>query len=253
LPISVSAALTGAYIQFSGKYLLVSRVGLMIMTLGMGLMINLDIDMNWEKLISFQILTGIGVGLNFEGPLLSVQAVVPHKDVAAATTAMGFIRTLASGISVVIGGILFQNGMKGEYQTLEDSLGPELARLFNGASASGSVDLIKTLPTESQLVVRTVFFNALDNMWIMVRKSTDFSFLFHTDLRQYTAFSGIGLLLSFFMKAHHLSKDHQEAHLGIANEVRESNQAGEVNLLTGISESQEMRRTTPRPRGASTT
>ncbi|KAI1049162.1 hypothetical protein LB506_004796 [Fusarium annulatum] len=231
LPISISAALTGAYIQFSGKYLLVSRVGLMIMTLGMGLMINLEIDMNWAKLISFQTLTGIGVGLNFEGPLLSVQAVVPHKDVAAATTAMGFIRTLASGISVVIGGILFQNGMKGEYQTLEDSLGPDLARLFNGASASASVDLIKTLPTESQLVVRTAFFNALDKIWIM-----------------YTAFSGIGLLLSFFMKAHHLSKDHQEAHLGILNEARESDQAGEVDFSTGTSESQEMRRTTPRPR-----
>ncbi|KAI1030212.1 hypothetical protein LB504_010548 [Fusarium proliferatum] len=231
LPISISAALTGAYIQLSGKYLLVSRVGLMIMTLGMGLMINLDIDMNWAKLISFQILTGIGVGLNFEGPLLSVQAVVPHKDVAAATTAMGFIRTLASGISVVIGGILFQNEMKGEYQALEASLGPDLARLFNGASASASVDLIKTLPTESQLVVRTAFFNALDKMWIM-----------------YTAFSGIGLLLSFFMKAHHLSKDHQEAQLGIVNEARESDQAGEANLSTGTSESQEMRRTTPRPR-----
>ncbi|KAF5673962.1 hypothetical protein FDENT_10146, partial [Fusarium denticulatum] len=176
LPISISAALTGAYIQFSGKYLLVSRVGLMIMTLGMGLMISLDIDMKWAKLISFQILTGIGVGLNFEGPLLSVQAVVPHKDVAAATTAMGFIRTLASGISVVTGGILFQNEMKSEYQALEDSLGPDLARLFNGASASASVDLIKTLPTESQLVVRTAFFNALDKMWIM-----------------YTAFSGVGL------------------------------------------------------------
>lgn len=146
----------------------------MIMTLGMGLMISLDINMNWAKLISFQILTGIGVGLNFEGPLLSVQAVVPHKDVAAATTAMGFVRTLATAISVVIGGVLFQNEMKGEYQTLEDSLGPGLARLFNGASASASVDLIKTLPTESQLVVRTAFFNAIDKMWIMVRKSTDF-------------------------------------------------------------------------------
>ncbi|RKK25692.1 hypothetical protein BFJ66_g7612 [Fusarium oxysporum f. sp. cepae] len=236
LPISISAALTGVYIQFSGKYLLVSRVGLMIMTLGMGLMISLDINMNWAKLISFQILTGIGVGLNFEGPLLSVQAVVPHKDVAAATTAMGFVRTLATAISVVIGGVLFQNEMKGEYQTLEDSLGPGLARLFNGASASASVDLIKTLPTESQLVVRTAFFNAIDKMWIM-----------------YTAFSSVGLLLGFFMKAHHLSKDHQEAHLGIVNEARGSNQADEVDLSIGTSESQEMRHVTPGHRGASTT
>lgn len=54
------------------------------------------------------------------------------------------------------------------------------------------------------------------------------------------------------MKAHHLSKDHQEAHLGILNEARESDQAGEVDFSTGTSESREMRRTTPRPRGVST-
>ncbi|KAF9774864.1 hypothetical protein IL306_007108 [Fusarium sp. DS 682] len=168
LSISISAAVTGAYIQLSGKYLLASRIGLLVMTLGMGLMINLDIDINWAKLASFQILTGIGVGMNFEGPLLSVQSVVPHKDVAAATTAIGFIRTMATAISVVIGGVLFQNEMKGEYQTLENSLDPEVARMFNGASASASVDLVKTLPVESQLVVRTAFFHALDKMWIMV-------------------------------------------------------------------------------------
>ncbi|KAF4344385.1 branchpoint-bridging [Fusarium beomiforme] len=234
LSISISAAITGAYIQFSGKYLLASRVGLMIMTLGMGLMINLDIDLNWAKLGPFQILTGIGVGMNFEGPLLSVQSVVPHKDVAAATTAMGFIRTMATAISVVVGGVLFQNEIKGQHQTLEDNLDPELARLFGGASASASVDLIKTLPAESQLVVRTAFFNALDKTWIM-----------------YTGFSGVGLLLGFFMKAYRLSKEHQEAHLGIADERREPNNAFEATL-TDTHETHEMRRVTPKHRDAST-
>lgn len=55
------------------------------------------------------------------------------------------------------------------------------------------------------------------------------------------------------MKAHHLSKDHQESHLGIVNEARGSNQADEVDLSIGTSESQEMRHVTPGHRGASTT
>jgi len=139
------------------------------MTLGIGLMIGLDLDLNWSKLIPFQIVSGIGVGMNFEGPLLAVQTVVPHKDVAAATTAMSFVRTIATAISVVIGGVLFQNEMKGKKQTLVDGLGPQLARFFDGATASASVDLVKTLPPEQQLVVRRAFFNSLDSMWIMVR------------------------------------------------------------------------------------
>ncbi|KAF4457383.1 hypothetical protein F53441_713 [Fusarium austroafricanum] len=234
LSISISAAITGAYIQLSGKYLLASRIGLIIMTLGMGLMINLDMNRNWAKLITFQILTGIGVGMNFEGPLLAVQAVVPHKDVAAATTAMGFIRTLATAISVVIGGVLFQNEMKSENQALLDSFGPDLAKLFDGAGATASVDMIKTLPAESQLVIRTAFFHSLETMWIM-----------------YTAFSGVALLLGFFIRAHHLSKEHKDAHLGIAGKTQESNSADGVAISTGIVDSQELRRIPPKPSTAS--
>ncbi|KAF4974354.1 hypothetical protein FZEAL_8732 [Fusarium zealandicum] len=198
LSITFTAAATGAYIQLTGKYLSVVHVGLVIMTLGIGLMIDLDIDLNWRKLIPFQIVSGIGVGMNFEGPLLAVQTVVPLQDVAAATTAMSFIRTIATAISIVIGGALFQNEMRGKRKMLVDGLGPELARLFDGATASASVEVIKTLPPESQLVVRKAFYQSLDTMWIM-----------------YTAFSGVGLLLGFFIRAQHLSEKHETARLGI--------------------------------------
>ncbi|KAG8354592.1 hypothetical protein FVEN_g7386 [Fusarium venenatum] len=220
LSISISAAITGVYIQFSGKYLLVSRAGLVMMTLGMGLMMNLSMDLNWTKMITFQLLTGIGVGMNFEGPLLSVQAVVPHEDVAAATTSMGFTRTIATAISVVIGGVLFQNEMKGENKVLMSALGLELAEIFDGASASANIDLIKTLPTEAQLLVRAAFFHSLDKMWIL-----------------YTVFSSGGLLLSFFMKAQYLSKDHNDAHLGIVNNCEVGDSAGDTTITHEMDDS----------------
>ncbi|KAF4465350.1 DHA14-like major facilitator efflux transporter (MFS transporter) [Fusarium albosuccineum] len=206
LSITVTAAMTGAYIQLTGKYLMAVHSGLVIMTLGIGLMIDLDVDLNWRKLIPFQIVSGIGVGMNFEGPLLAVQTVVPHKDVAVATTAMSFVRAIATAISVVIGGVLFQNEMKNKRQILVDGLGPELARLFDGASASASVDVVKTLPPKQQHLVREAFFESIDSMWIM-----------------YTAFSGVGLLLGFFIRAQHLSKEHEAAHLGIKKEGHEPN------------------------------
>lgn len=251
LSISISAAVTGAYIQLSGKYLTAVHIGLGIMTLGMGLMINLDIDLNWPKLVSFQILTGIGVGMNFEGPLLAVQTVVPHKDVAAATTAMSFIRTMATAVSVVIGGVLFQNEMKSENQALVDSLGPELAKLFDGASASASVELVKTLPAEPQLIVRTAFFHSLKKMWMMVSELTNGDFWCYSDLRQYTAFSGVGLLLGFFIRAQHLSKEHKDAQLGIVNTSHVSMLEDRVAMSTGTHEGHELGCISPRARIAS--
>ncbi|KAM5356606.1 hypothetical protein ACJ41O_003252 [Fusarium nematophilum] len=205
LSITITAAVTGAYIQLTGKYLPAIHSGLIIMTLGIGLMIDLDLDLNRKKLIPFQIVSGIGVGMNFEGPLLAVQTVVPLEDVAAATTAMSFVRTIATAISVVIGGVLFQNEMKGQKEMLVEALGPELARLFDGATASASVDVVKTLPPDAQLIVRKAFFHSLDSMWIM-----------------YTVFSGVGLLLGFFIRAQHLSKEHEVAQLGIKKKSRTS-------------------------------
>ncbi|KAJ4263003.1 hypothetical protein NW762_006616 [Fusarium torreyae] len=231
LSITISAAVTGVYIQFTGKYLPAVYAGLVLMTLGMGLMISLDLDSNWPKLISFQIVCGIGVGMNFEGPLLAVQTVVPHKDVAAATTAMSFVRTIATAISVVIGGVLFQNEMKKEKQALVRGLGPQLARLFDGASASASVDVVKTLPPESQLVVREAYFHSLNKMWMM-----------------YTAYSGVGLLLGLFIKAQHLSKDHQDAQLGIVENINAPGPTESVLISTSNSENHEL----PNVRGRST-
>ncbi|KAK7426630.1 hypothetical protein QQZ08_006808 [Neonectria magnoliae] len=198
LAITITAAVTGAYIQLTGKYLPAVHFGLVIMTLGTGLYIDMDLDKNWTKLIAFQIVSGIGVGMNFEGPLLAVQTVVPTQDVAAATTAMSFVRSISTAISVVIGGVLFQNEIKGKQQMLVEGLGPELARLFDGASASAHVDIIKTIPPDAQLIVRKAFFQSLDKMWIM-----------------YTAFSGVSVFLGFFIGAHHLSKEHEVARLGL--------------------------------------
>ncbi|KAK7414346.1 hypothetical protein QQX98_006788 [Neonectria punicea] len=198
LAITITAAVTGAYIQLTGKYLPAVHFGLIIMTLGTGLYIDMDLDRNWTKLIAFQIVSGIGVGMNFEGPLLAVQTVVPTQDVAAATTAMSFVRSISTAISVVIGGVLFQNEIKRKQSMLVEGLGHELARLFDGASASAHVDIIKTLPPDAQLIVRKAFFQSLDKMWIM-----------------YTAFSGVSVFLGFFIGAHHLSKEHEVARLGL--------------------------------------
>ncbi|KAJ3457724.1 hypothetical protein MRS44_014865 [Fusarium solani] len=229
LSITVTAAATGAYIQLSGKYLPAVHIGLVIMTLGIGLMIGLDLDLNWSKLIPFQIVSGIGVGMNFEGPLLAVQTVVPHKDVAAVTTAMSFVRTIATAISVVIGGVLFQNEMKGKKQALVDGLGPQLARFFDGATASASVEIVKTLTPEQQLIVRRAFFYSLDKMWIM-----------------YTAFSGVGLLLGFFIRAQHLSKEHEAAELGIRKNGHTPDSTTDgVVASTGTGEEHGMGRVSP--------
>lgn len=167
---SVSAALTGWYIQWSGKYVPAVLVGAAATTLGIGLLIDLEVDANWAKLATYQLIAGIGFGMNLEGPMLAVQAAVPGRDIGTATATMGFLRILATAVSIVIGGVVFQNEMIAKRDWLEERLGPDTARLLDGARATASVEMVKGLPSEAQRIARQAFYESTRSMWIMVRR-----------------------------------------------------------------------------------
>lgn len=166
--ISIFAALTGVFIQRTGKYIPAMWVGLILLTLGVGLLISLDSTPNWGKIIGFQLITGAGVGLNFEGPLLALQAVVGAENTATATASIGFVRSLSSAVSVVIGGVVFQNQMTLEGPKLVAALGKDLASQLADGGATANIDLINSLPAGPKAAAQEAFYRSLRTMWIMV-------------------------------------------------------------------------------------
>ncbi|KFH42466.1 putative transporter-like protein [Hapsidospora chrysogenum ATCC 11550] len=197
---SISAALTGVYIQRSGRYLPAVYTGLVAMTLGIGLLANLEVDADWVKMVIYQLIGGAGFGMNLEGPLLAVQADVQVRDVATATAVMGFIRTISTAISIVLGGVVFQNEMGRRKGMLENGLGPDLAQLLDGGSAAANVELVRSLPPGQRVIARRAFYESTRSMWIM-----------------YVCFSALGLLLGGFIKGHPLKKEHEVTEVGLRN------------------------------------
>jgi hypothetical protein len=55
--------------------------GMILMTLGFGLFIDFDVNTSWAKIIIFQIIAGIGVGPNFQSPLIALQSLVPVSSI----------------------------------------------------------------------------------------------------------------------------------------------------------------------------
>lgn len=168
LAISISGALTGLYIQKTGRYMPTTYLGLALMALGVGLLINLDEYLNWPKLIAFQIVSGTGIGLNFEAPLLSLQAIVGNRNAATATSTIGFVRTIACAISLVLGSVVFQNQMVKQGPTLTAALGPSLGALLSSGDAAANIGVVNSLPPAQQAVARHALHHALTSMWIMV-------------------------------------------------------------------------------------
>jgi hypothetical protein len=201
LALSFVSGATGIFIKKTGKYLPPIWFGLVLMTIGFGLFVDLDAKANWAKIIIFEIVAGIGVGPNFQAPLIALQSMVAPPDIATATATFGFVRNLSTSISVVIGGVVFQNEMQKRYPALVASLGASTASELSGGAAGASVGLVKQLPAAQQTIARHAFFESLRTMWIM-----------------YVAFAGLGVFISLFIGNQKLSKEHQVTKTGLAEE-----------------------------------
>ncbi|KAK4144422.1 major facilitator superfamily-domain-containing protein [Dichotomopilus funicola] len=198
MSLSLMSAATGLYVKKTGKYLPPIIFGMAVMTLGFGLFTNLEDTPNWAKIVLYQIVGGLGVGPNFQSPLIALQSTVGPRDMASATGTFAFVRQLFTAISIVVGGVVFQNGMQKQYPRLRDELGPNVADLLSGANAASSVGLVNQLPDQQRETAREAYASSLRTMYIM-----------------YVAFAGLGLLLSFLVGSRHLSKDHTEHKTGL--------------------------------------
>ncbi|KAI4228414.1 MAG: hypothetical protein L6R40_008143 [Gallowayella cf. fulva] len=229
LSLSFVSAAVGVFIKKTGQYLPPIWFGLFFMTLGFGLYIDLPDHPSWSRIIVYQIVAGIGVGPNFQAPLIALQTLVKPKDIATATATFGFTRNIATSISVVIGGVIFQNGMSRRQSTLAAGLPPDTAAILGGGSAGAATELVKALPEAQKRVADRVYTESLRTMWIY-----------------YVVVAAVGLGCSFAIGKNKLSKVHEVQKQGLAGQEeerrreaearkvkRESKRVGRLSLIEG--------------------
>ncbi|KAK7191842.1 hypothetical protein DPSP01_007123 [Paraphaeosphaeria sporulosa] len=203
LSLSFLSAFTGVFIRKTGQYLPCIWFGMIFMVAGFGTFIDLGVHSSWAKIIIFQIIAGIGVGPNFQSPLIALQSLVPKRDIATATATFGFVRNLGSAISIVVGSVVFQNEMVSKQPMLREALGDQAAAAFGGGSAGANVGLIQILPENEKEIARQAFSEALSTMWIL-----------------YVCFAAAGLAVSLLITKNVLSKQHEETKTGIEEEKK---------------------------------
>lgn len=167
IALSISSATSGILIRLTGRYLDQIWVGISLMVLGFGLFIHLDVRSFTVEIILIQILTGVGTGLSYSGPLLALQARTSPEDNATATSTFGFLRNLSTAISVVVGGVVFQNSMESQAPKLRSKLGDEAASRFSGKEAAANVMSIATFTEKHRSLVRAAYASSLRQMWIV--------------------------------------------------------------------------------------
>ena len=203
LSLSLSSIVVGIFIKKTGQYLPPIYFGVLFMTLGFGLYIDLPNSRTWSRIFPFQIIAGLGVGPNFQSPLIALQTLVQPRDIATATATFGFVRQLATAISVVIGGVIFQNGMMTRESTLRSALGPQVASQIGGGGAGAATGIVKSLSEPGRSVATGVYTDSLRTMWIF-----------------YVCISACGIVAALGIGKKKLSTEHQVHKTGLEEEER---------------------------------
>lgn len=202
LSLSIGSALIGIFIKKTGQYLLPIRFGIVVMTLGFGLFIDLPpARRSWARVIIYQIIGGIGAGPNFQAPLLALQTKVHPKDIASATAMFGFVRNLATAVAVVIGGVIFQNGMNSREATLRVTVGDRVAVELGGGGAGASTIVVQDLPPEQREAASIAYTDSLKMMWVF-----------------FTSIAAAGILVSLMIEKKKLSREHALQKTGLAEQ-----------------------------------
>lgn len=202
LPVAeaVSGILTGAIIHRTGRYLELIWLGLILMTIGNGLYIHLDVSSSVGEIIGYQLLSGVGAGFLFQTPIIAIQATVSQDETATATATLGFIRNMATASSIVVGGVVFQNSMgRMKPSLLAAGMSEGMAEKLTGESAAANIESIRDIRDKAQLLaVKEAFAWSMRNMWVL-----------------YTCMAGVGVFLSAFILRTRLNKEHVETVTGL--------------------------------------
>ena len=203
LPLAISSTLfmfvVGTYVKKKGKYLRIIRVGLACQTLAFGLFINFQPYMSWPRLIVYQTINGLAIGVNFQTLMVALQNGLAPGDLATGTATFGFIRMMGYAIGVVVGQVVFQTQVHGQSSTLSAAGIPVelVSAIAHGDVVSLAAD-VKHLTAVQQKILRKALTLGLNRMWIL-----------------FTAISFIAFLTSFAIAGKELSKEHQKSRLGL--------------------------------------
>ncbi|KAI4597328.1 hypothetical protein KJ359_004434 [Pestalotiopsis sp. 9143b] len=204
--------IAGWLIHRTGRYIEFMWAGAVLMTLGTGLYIFFGADTSTAIVVGLEIVGAFGPALLFQAPMVAIQNTVSQSDTAAATASLLFLRSIAMSLSVVIGGVVFQNSMDDRHASLVAAgLSESVLEALSGSQAAANVHITQTIEDPAQHhAVLEAFAWSTRNMFIF-----------------YTALSATTIVASVFVKHRNLNTEHTETKTGLQHLAKSEKAAKE--------------------------
>ncbi|KAI8866936.1 MFS general substrate transporter [Ramicandelaber brevisporus] len=183
--ISIFAVVSGFIVAKYGLYKWQIVIGMVLSTVGTGLLTLWDAEANTAKEVCFLIIIGIGLGFTMQTTITSTQAELELEDQAIGTSLVNFFRTIGGVISVSVMSAIMNNKLATELHQYPDS------DLLLAAAKSGA-DAMKQLAPEQLMMVSDAYVKALHVVFIAHIPFAGLTALFALLVRQIKLQGGAG-------------------------------------------------------------
>lgn len=124
LACTLATILSGGLISAYGHFVPFLIVGSVLSTIGAGLLYTLSTTSSSGHWIGYQIITGIGIGLALQVPIIAAQASVAPADLSSVTAMILFCQTIGGAFFVSAGEVAFTNILIGKLPITAPSVDP---------------------------------------------------------------------------------------------------------------------------------
>ncbi|KAF8838015.1 MFS general substrate transporter [Paxillus ammoniavirescens] len=185
---SIASIVSGIALSKGGKYRVIIWTSYVVMTLGMGLMITLDSTSTDAEKEIFPLITALGVGCLLQVPIVALQAAMPMKDMATASSGLIFLRTVGGAVGIAVGEAIISAVLPKKLAGIAN-----ISSLALGDSAAALNDSIRKFHLIPDVTLRNAVLHAwsrsIATIWMMC-----------------TPVSGVALILTLFLRAYSLNR-----------------------------------------------
>ncbi|KAG6330648.1 hypothetical protein ID866_8440 [Astraeus odoratus] len=186
IPFSLGTAImsivAGIINSRTGKYRPIIWAAYVVMTIGWGLMIQLDYNSNNAEKELYPFIATLGVGCLFQIPIIALQAAMPLKDMATASSAFMFLRTVGGAVGIAVGEAIISSLLPKKLASI-----PGISSYISNTSAASLNDAVSQLHLIPDVNLRNAVLHAysrsISTIWIMN-----------------TPVSGVALILTLFLR-----------------------------------------------------
>jgi EmrB/QacA subfamily drug resistance transporter len=159
----IASFASGGIVNGTGHYLAYLLVGPVIGAVGAGLLFTIDEFTSNARLIGYQIIFGVGLGMAFQLPVMAIQAEYAKKPelIPQASSLLTFFQLLGGVIGIAIAGTIFNNQLVKELGAYADQIPPDVLK-----AVKQSVTVIFQLPEALQGPVVHAYVKSLDYVFI---------------------------------------------------------------------------------------